>query len=141
MAMPINVHQVAAQTDDDYWIDDNAAEPVLLVDQAADAITEALHRIRSGTRLDNHDLAAAGVALGDLFGGLGELADLLRSSVGRYAGAAPLQTGQLHDVLGALHSTAAQAKRAAERVHFSGAAIPPPREETESKSVCARLRA
>lgn len=127
MAMPSNVHTIATAVGDDYWVGGNAAEPVLLVDQAADAITEALHRVRSGTRLDNLDLAAAGVALGDLFGGLGELADLLRSSVGRYADAAPLQVAQLRDVLGALRSTATQAKQAAERVQFSGAAIPAPR--------------
>lgn len=123
MAMPINVHEVTAQADDEYWVDENAAEPVLLVDQAADAITEALHRVRSGTRLDNQDLAAAGVALGDLFGGLGELADLLHSSACRYADAAPLQAGQLNDLLGTLRTTVAQAKRAAEGMHFSSAAI------------------
>lgn len=126
MAMPINVHANAAAADDDYWVDDNAAEPVLLVDQAADAITEALHRVRCGPRLDSQDLAAAGVALGDLLGGLGELAEVLRSSVFRYAETGRLQAAQLHDALGVLRSTAAQARRAADRVHFSGAAITPP---------------
>ncbi|HEX2301972.1 MAG TPA: hypothetical protein VHH34_26265 [Pseudonocardiaceae bacterium] len=125
--MPSNVHAIATQMGDDYWAGDNAAEPVLLLGQAVDAITEALHQLRSGTRLDNQDLAAAGVALGDLFGGLGELADLLHSSVRCYADAAPLQVAQLREVLGALRSTVAKAKQAAERVQFSGAAIPSPR--------------
>ena len=77
MAMATGVHEVVTQANDEYWTDDNAAVPVLLVDQAADAITEALHLVRSGTPLDDQDVTAAGVVLSDLFGALGELADLL----------------------------------------------------------------
>lgn len=129
MAMPSDISDAAAvsravaRADDEYWADDNAAVPVLLVDQAADAITEALHRVRSGSALDDEDVAAAGVALGDLFGGLDELADLLSSSVCKYAEEAPLQVGQLENSLETLRATVRQAKRAAERMHFSSASI------------------
>lgn len=125
MAIPICVHEVTARADDEYWADDNAAEPVLLVDQAADAITEALHRARTGSSLDDQDVAAAGVALGDLFGGLGEFAHLLSSSVGKYADTAGPQVGRLEELLETLRVTAAQAKRAAEGMHSSCAAIDP----------------
>jgi hypothetical protein len=63
--------------DETYWISDDAAQPVLLIDEATQAITEALHRVRGGSVLDERDLAAAEVALGDLFGGLDQLAALL----------------------------------------------------------------
>jgi hypothetical protein len=45
--------------------------------------------------LDDRDLAAAGMALGDLFGGLGQLADLLITLVGQYAETDPLRVEQL----------------------------------------------
>lgn len=111
--------------EDDYWVDENAAAPVLLVDQAADSITEALHQVRSGALLDDQDLAAAGVALRDLFGGLGELADLLSTSAGKYAGTASAEVGHLEDRLEALRATAERAGRAAEGVQRSSAAIHP----------------
>ncbi|HEX2299688.1 MAG TPA: hypothetical protein VHH34_14440 [Pseudonocardiaceae bacterium] len=125
MAMATQVHEVAAQTDDEYWVDDNAAAPVLLVDQAAEAITEALHLVRSGVPLDDQDVTAAGVALGDLFGGLGELADLLSISVCKYSELAPLEVGQIENILETLRNTAHQAKRAAETMQASSAAIQP----------------
>ena len=109
--------------DDEYWVDDNAAAPVLLVDQAADAISEALYRVRAGSALDNRDLAAAGVALRDLLGGLGQLADLLSTSVGRYAEAAPLEAGRVEDRLETLRASTLDAQRAAEGVELSSAAI------------------
>ena len=77
--------EAAARSDEMYWVDDSAAQPVLLIDEATEAITEALHRVRSGSMLDDRDLAAAGVALGDLFGGLSQLAGLLTTSVGKHA--------------------------------------------------------
>lgn len=93
-------HDEAVTRDNDaYWVDDNAAQPVLLVDEATEAITEALHRVRSGSVLDRRDLAAVGVALSDLFGGLGQLADLLVSSVSKYANTDPLEVGRLEDRL------------------------------------------
>ena len=125
MAMPAGVHKAATQANDEYWVDDNAAAPVLLVDQAADAITEALHLVRSGSPLDDQDVTAAGVALGDLFGGLGELADLLSTTVGKYAERAPLEVGQIENMLETLRNTAHQAKRAAETMQLSSAAIQP----------------
>lgn len=110
---------------DEYWVDDNAAAPVLLVDQAAEAITEALHRARSGAALDDRDLAAAGVALSDLLGGLGQLADLLSESAGRYAGNAPLEAGRLADWLDTLRTTTLDAQQAAQGVQLASAAIGP----------------
>jgi hypothetical protein len=125
MATATDVHEVAAQVGDEYWVDDNAAAPVLLVDQAADAITEALHMVRSGAPLDDQDMTATGVALGDLFGGLGELADLLSTSVGKYTELAPLEVGEIENMLETLRATAEQAKRAAEVMQLSSAAIQP----------------
>ena len=125
MAMATDVPEVAPQAGDEYWVDDNAAAPVLLVDQAADAITEALHLVRSGVSLDDQDVTAAGVALGDLFGGLGELADLLSTSVCKYSEQAPLEVGQIENMLETLRNTAQQAKRAAETMQLSSAAIQP----------------
>lgn len=110
---------------DEYWADDNAAAPVLLVDQAADAIAEALYRVRAGSVLDHRDLAAAGVALRDLLGGLGQLADLLSMSVGRYAQIAPVEAGRLEDRLEMLRTNTLDAQRAAEGVERSSAAISP----------------
>jgi hypothetical protein len=76
----IHAGEAAVDLDDGYWADDDAALPVLLIDEATEAITAALHRVRCGSTLDDRDLTAAGVALGDLFGGLGQLADLLLST-------------------------------------------------------------
>ena len=111
--------------DEEYWVDGNAAAPVLLVDQAADAISEALYRVRAGSVLDKWDLAATGVALRDLLGGLGQLADLLSTSVGRYAKVAPLEAGRLEDRLETLRTSALDAQRAAEGVESTSAAILP----------------
>lgn len=110
---------------DEYWVDGKAAAAVLLVDQAAEAITEALHRVRTGSVLDDQDLAAAGIALGDLMGGLGQLADLLTESAGRYAGAAPLEVGRLTDWLDSLRATTLDAQQAARGVQLASAAIGP----------------
>jgi hypothetical protein len=71
------VDDPVTRADETYWTANNAAPPVLLIDEATQAITEAVHRIRSDPLLHYHDLAAAGVALGDLFGGLDQLTDLL----------------------------------------------------------------
>lgn len=53
--------EAVAGSDETYWVADNAAQPVLLLDEATEAITEALHGVRSGPVLDDRDLAAAGV--------------------------------------------------------------------------------
>lgn len=74
--MALRVDEAATGFDEAYWNEDTAAQSVLLIDEATQAITEALHRVRSGSMLDERDVAAAGVALGDLFGGLGQLAAL-----------------------------------------------------------------
>jgi hypothetical protein len=97
--------EAVTRSDETYWADDNAAQPVLLIDEATEVITEALQRVRSGSMLDDRDLAAAGVALGDLFGGLGQLADLLTTSVSKYANTDPLQAGRREDRLETLRAT------------------------------------
>ncbi len=74
--------QSAPGFDETYW-DHNAAQPVLLIDEATEAITEAIYRLRAGSVLDDRDVTAAGVALDDLFGGFKELTDLLTISAGR----------------------------------------------------------
>lgn len=113
------------RSSDEYWVADDASRPVLLVDQAADAITEALHLVRNGADLDDRDLAAAGVALRDLLGGVGELADLLSSSVAKYAETDPLEVGRIEDRLETLRDTAQHAQRAAEDLEQSSAALQP----------------
>lgn len=115
--------EVVTRDNDAYWVDDNAAQPVLLVDEATEAITEALHLVRSGSVLDDRDLAAAGVALSDLFGGLGQLADALASSVSKYANTDPLQVGRLEDRLETLRAMTLSARRAAEALRLGSAAV------------------
>jgi hypothetical protein len=117
--------EAVAELSDEYWIDDGAAPPVLLVDQAADAITEALHQVRSGSVLDERDLAATGVALRDLLGGLGELADLLSTSVCRYTVSHPLAVRRLEERLATLRATTRHAQQAAEGLQQTSVAIGP----------------
>jgi hypothetical protein len=111
--MTICTDETVARSDETYWVDNDAAQPVLLIDEATEAITEALHRVRSGSMLDGRDLAAAGVALGDLFGGLGQLADLLTTSLGSYAETHPLQAGRLEDQLETLRAMTLSAQQVA----------------------------
>jgi len=113
ITMTVCTDEVDAHSDETYWVDDNAARPVLLIDEATDAITEALHRVRSGSMLDDRDLAAAGVALGDLFGGLGQLVDLLTTSVDKYNGTDAMQAGQLEDRLETLRAMTLSAQQGA----------------------------
>lgn len=87
--MTFCVDQAVPRFDETYWSSDHAAQPVLLIDEATQAITEALHRVRDGLALDECDVAAARVALGDLFGGLGQLAVLLTISGKRLEGEGP----------------------------------------------------
>lgn len=116
------------RSSDEYWVAEDASRPVLLVDQAADAITEAIHLVRHGEDLDDRDLAAAGVALRDLMGGVGELADLLSTSVAKYAETDPLEAGRIEDRLETPRATAQRAQRAAEGVERSSAALSPTEE-------------
>ncbi len=120
--MTICNDEAVTRDNDAYWVDDTAAAPVLLVDEATEAITEALHRVRSGSALDDRDLAAAGVALSDLFGGVGQLADLLASSVGKYANTDPLQVGRLEDRWELLRAMTLSAQEAAEGLRWGSAA-------------------
>jgi len=85
--MTFCVDEAVRRCDETYWSSDRAAQPVLLIDEATQAITEALHRVRDGSVLDERDVIAARVALSDLFGGLGQLAALLTISVEPLEGA------------------------------------------------------
>lgn len=123
--MTICADEAVAGSDEAYWVADNAAQPVLLLDEATEAITEALHGVRSGSVLDDRDLAAAGVALGDLFGGLGQLADLLTTSVGKYAETEPLHVARLADRLETLRAMTLSAQQAAEGLRLETTAIRP----------------
>ncbi|MGH3755861.1 MAG: hypothetical protein ACRDRP_24900 [Pseudonocardiaceae bacterium] len=123
--MTMCADEAVTRTDETYWVDDNAAQPVLLLDEATEAITEALHRVRSGSVLHHRDLAAAGVALGDLFGGLGQLADLLTISVGKYTETGPLHAARLEDRLETLRAMTLSAQQAAEGLRLETAATRP----------------
>jgi hypothetical protein len=121
--MTVCADEATEWVNDAYWMDNGAAEPVLLVDEAADAITEALHRVRAGSVLEDRDLAAAGVALRDLLGGLGELADLLSTSADKYVENGPLEVGQLEDQLEILRTITQHAQQTAEKVQLLSMAI------------------
>jgi hypothetical protein len=66
--------------------------------------------------LDDRDPAAAGVALGDLFGGLGQLAGLLTISVTKFARSDPLHVGPLEDRLQTLRVMTLSAQQVAEEL-------------------------
>ena len=78
----------APRFDETYW-DHHAAQPVLLIDEATEAITEAVYRLRAGSVLDDRDVTAAGVALDDLFGGLQQLTELLPATTRSATGQRP----------------------------------------------------
>jgi hypothetical protein len=111
--MTLGTDKAVVHFDEMYWMDDNAAQSVLLIDGATEAITESLYQVRSGSMLDDRDLAAAGVALGDLFGGLGQLADLLITLVGKYAETDSLRVERLRDPLETLRTMMLSAQQAA----------------------------
>src|SRR5262249_50161561 len=54
--MTMCVNETVLDSDETYWLGDNAARPVLLIDEATEAITEALHKLRFGSMLDDRDL-------------------------------------------------------------------------------------
>jgi hypothetical protein len=123
--MTMCTDEAVARSDETYWVDANAAQPVLLIDEATEAITEALHRVRSGSALDDRDLAAAGVALADLFGGLGQLADLLTTPVDKYADTDPQQVRWLESRLETLRAMTLSAQQAAEGLTAAEPGNPP----------------
>lgn len=102
----------APRFDETYW-DHNAAQPVLLIDEATEAITEALYRLRTGSVLADHDLTAAGVALDDLIGGLKQLTELFSTSIGQDA------MTDLSDRLQGLQATTRSAQQAADGLHWT----------------------
>jgi hypothetical protein len=123
--MTLCVEEAVARFDETYWAEDNASQPVLLIDEATQAITEALHRVRSGSELDGRDLVAAGVALGDLFGGLGQLATLLRASIKEFAETDPGGSGPLKDRLQILRGLTFYAQQAAAEPQLKTATTTP----------------
>lgn len=122
--MTMYANEAVASSDETYWEQDDAAEPVLLIDEATEAITEALHRIRCESMLEERDVAAAGVVLGDLLGGVGQLAELLTASVSQEAGTDPLRVARWDDRLKTLGVMMASAQQVAEELQVGRAAIP-----------------
>ena len=123
--MSICANEAVAGFDERYWVDGAAAAPALLLDEATEAITEAVHRIRRGSVLEQRDLAATGVALGDLFGGLSELAQLWTTTlVDRDAGTDPMRSGQLDDRSHALRIMMLSAQQVAEQLGLGSSAMP-----------------
>jgi hypothetical protein len=145
-------NQVVAGFDEEYWADGTAAVPVLLIDEATEAITEALHRIRCGSVLEQRDVGAAGVALGDLLGALSQLAELWTTTVCQGAGTDPLDSGSLQQRWHTLRMMMLSAQQVAEQLEGENTAIlvgggkeriPLPRtrhNETKRLSSCPPLR-
>ncbi|MGH4011871.1 MAG: hypothetical protein ACRDTH_27535 [Pseudonocardiaceae bacterium] len=117
--MTMCTDETAARSDETYWVDDNAAQPVLLIDEATDSITESLYRARSGSVLADRDVAAARIALGDLFGGLSQLVELLTTSVDQYAEIDPLEVMRLKDLLETLRAMMLSAQHATEGLRLA----------------------
>jgi hypothetical protein len=121
--MTICADEALAGSDETYWVNNTAAPPVLLIDEATEAITEALHRARCGSMLDDRDLAAAWVALGDLFGGLGQLVELLSTSLGTCTETDAPGVGRLEDQLATLRATMMSAQGSADELRRDSAAL------------------
>ena len=124
MTMTMFASEAGAGGDEQYWADGTAAAPVLLLDEATEAITEAVHRIRRGSVLEHRDVSAAGVALGDLFGGLAQLAALCTTVVSPDAGTDPRQIGWWQDRWQTLGMTMLSAQQVAEDLKWGSAAVP-----------------
>lgn len=122
--MSMCANEAVAGVDETYWADGKAAVPVLLLDEATEAITEAVHRIRRGSVLEQRDMAATGVALGDLFGGLSQLAELWTTLVDRDTGTDPAPIGQLDDRSHALRIMMLTAQQVAGQLGWGSSAIP-----------------
>lgn len=123
--MTLCANDAVAGCDQRYWTDSAAAAPVLLIDEATEAITEAVHRLRCGSMLNERDVAAAGAALSDLFGGLSQLAELCTTVVSQHAGTDPLHIGRSGPRWQTLCMMMLSAQQVAQELEFeSAAAIP-----------------
>ena len=123
--MTMCANEAVAGCDQRYWTDSAAATPVLLIDEATEAITEAVHRLRCGSMLEERDVAAAGVALSDLFGGLSQLAELCTTVVSQHAGTDLLHIGRSEPRWQTLRMMMLSAQQVAQELEFeSAAAIP-----------------
>lgn len=121
--MTMCANDTVVGSDELYWADGNAAPPVLLIDEATEAITEALHRMRSESMLEQRDVAAASVGLGDLFGGLSQLVELLTTAVNQDSQPDALDRERLTERLGALRVMMLLAQRGAEKLQYGSAEI------------------
>jgi hypothetical protein len=122
--MSICVNETVAGFDERYWADGKAAVPVLLLDEATEAITEAVHRIRRGSVLEQRDVAATGVALGDLFGGLSQLVELYITLMDQDSRTEPLRIGRLADRWQTLRIMMLSAQQVTNELGWETAAIP-----------------
>ena len=122
--MSICANELVAGCDERYWADGKAAAPVLLLDEATEAITEAVHRIRRGAVLEQRDVAATGVALGDLFGGLSQLVELCTTLMDQDARTEPLRIGRLVDRWQTLRIMMLSAQQVTDELGWETAAIP-----------------
>jgi len=122
--MSICANELVAGCDERYWADGKAAAPVLLLDEATEAITEAVHRIRRGAVLEQRDLAATGVALGDLFGGLSQLVELCTTLMDEDARTEPVRIGRLTDRWQTLRIMMLSAQQVTDELGCGPAAIP-----------------
>jgi hypothetical protein len=145
MTMTLFAPEAGTDCDDRYWADGTAALPVLLIDEATEAITEAVHRIRSGFKLEHRDVGAASVALGDLFGGLAQLAQLCTTMTSQYGAPDPRHKGSSQNRWQTLRTMMLSAQQVAEPLEVGSApapvnggtqTVPVPREDR-----CPRLRA
>ena len=147
--MTMCANEAVAGCDQRYWTDSAAATPVLLIDEATEAITEAVHRLRCGSMLEERDVAAAGVALSDLFGGLSQLAELCTTVVSQHAGTDPLHIGRSEPPWQTLRMMMLSAQQVVQELEFESAdscseKIPVPRydhNEIERFSNCTPPRA
>ena len=149
MTMTLFAPEAGTNGEDSYWADGTAALPVLLLDEATEAITEAVHRIRNGFVLEHRDVAAASVALGDLFGGLAQLAQLCTTMTSQYGAPDPRRNGSSQNRWQTLRTMMLSAQQVADQLELGSAAapvdggtqtIPVPREEPLSASASAGQR-
>ena len=122
--MTMCANEPLAGFDERYWADGKAAVPVLLLDEATEAITEAVHRIRRGSVLEQRDVAATGVALGDLFGGLSQLVELCTTLMDQDAQTQPRRIGRFADRWQTLRTMMLSAQQVTDELGCETAAIP-----------------
>lgn len=124
MTLTLFAPEAVTDGEDSYWADGTAALPVLLLDEATEAITAAVHRIRSGSVLEHRDVAAASVALGDLFGGLAQLTQLCTTMTSQYGAPDPRHDGSSQNRWQTLCTMMLSAQQVADQLALGSAAAP-----------------